>query len=228
MNNNLLATSNGSTGWRPDFRIQSKLPDVKLVRTAFLTNFICGLIFTFIVSFFIHNSYFYLQERSILKESQSFIEQHADENAQIVFQDSIFRKESRLISKINDFFISGANIFPTLIELANFPYEKMFIASMRYSESKTNMDIKNKSNNKKNASKTDDIITIEGSVFGEYNFSLEQINKLLTYINEISKKNNTIKKGEIKDVFRIEKKNEFKFTIEIELNNEITQLQAVL
>jgi len=104
--------------WRPDFKIQSTLPDIKIVRTDFIINAI-AIALMLIAAFTLLQSEYraYSLHRSIASMVQSIGETEAN-NDQSLKESERFRKSAQSVVELQDFFRAPFTAHELLAELA--------------------------------------------------------------------------------------------------------------
>ena len=103
--------------WRPDFKIQSTLPDIKVVRTDFIINAI-AIALMLIAAFTLLQSEYraYSLNHSIASMEQSIVET-AEDNNQNLQESERFRESAQSVEELQDFFRAPFTPHELLAEL---------------------------------------------------------------------------------------------------------------
>ncbi len=91
------------SGWHPNFRDFSQLPDTKVVRTSFFVNVIAAFVMLGVLLFFVYQEYsLHILDKQI-EEWSVKIEQQQGPNGQALASYKRFQEEQRKITEIDEF-----------------------------------------------------------------------------------------------------------------------------
>jgi len=103
--------------WRPDFKIQSTLPDIKIVRTDFTINAIAIALMLIAIFTLLQSEYrAYTLHRSIANMEQN-IEDTEENNDQSLKESERFRQSAQSVVELQDFFRAPFTAHELLAEL---------------------------------------------------------------------------------------------------------------
>ena len=147
--------------WRPDFKIESTLPDIKIVRTDFAVNSVVFVLVLITSALLVQREYqSYLLRRSVGDLEQQL--QSKDlENTKRLKKSGQFRKLAQNIQELQRFFKVPFFAHESIAELVSLKPEDVTFSRVYLSESVTNLG-----GNKINKSKPKVVfeISIEGNV----------------------------------------------------------------
>jgi len=188
--------------WHPNFVNGDRLPDVKLIRTNFLLNFVgvsCALLLSF---YFMAGLLSTTILRFKLGELEDDIAFKQPQNEHYIKQSNLFAKESKTLNFFKDFFVPFVDPVQLLVVISeNYPEEIQF-NSISFSEKDEGSNRKRIKNKKKNGIKREYTLTIEGSIAGSYDDALDQLNNYKDKLSELSEIKPLLKDIEIKNLSR--------------------------
>jgi hypothetical protein len=120
--------------WRPDFRIQSTLPDIKVVRTDFIINFVALALVFVAFSSLLEREYRALSMRGAIEQMQQRIQlaEAADKHSLQLSQR--FRKATQHVLELQRFYNAPLPAHDFLAELALSKPEDLIFSSVALSE----------------------------------------------------------------------------------------------
>ena len=96
--------NNTQFNWRPDFKIEATLPDIKIIRTDFAINAIVLVLVLVTGALLVQREYqSYLLRRSV-GELEQQVNSNSAENTARLQKNSEFRKQARKIQELQQFF----------------------------------------------------------------------------------------------------------------------------
>ncbi len=105
------------SNWHPDFRIADRLPDVKVVRTGFIINFVGVTLPLILLGLLIHNHISLGNYQHSIAELQSEIQAETSANEANLKASQAFTAESAKITDLASFYNRGFDPLPILMEL---------------------------------------------------------------------------------------------------------------
>jgi len=95
-----------SSGWHPNFRDFTQLPDTKVVRTSFFVNGVTGLIACGLLVFFVYQEYTLSLLNKQVDEWTAKIQQQQKPSDQAIALYKQFQEEQRKLGEVSDFLAS--------------------------------------------------------------------------------------------------------------------------
>lgn len=120
--------------WRPDYRISETLPDIKVIRTDFIVNFIsigAVLIYAFFV---IQKEYRAIQISGDVADLESQISSLQSSNKSALSKSREFVKASHLVADIERFYDTPFKPYVFLESLAEIRVEDLIFSSLTFNE----------------------------------------------------------------------------------------------
>jgi hypothetical protein len=132
--------------WRPDFRIQSTLPDIKVVRTGFIINFVviaCVAFALFSVLQSEYQTYTLRNEISVLEE-RTQAAKAADESS--LKQSERFRAAALNVQELQRFYKAPFTAHDLIAELAMLRPDDLIYTRVEFADSVVTVKVKAKGN----------------------------------------------------------------------------------
>ena len=149
--------------WRPDFKIQSTLPDIKVVRTDFIINFIAVALGLIAVFTLLQREYrAYSLRSAITGMEQRLRVSEADDNLNLK-ESARFRESAQSVEELQRFFRAPFVAHESFAELALLKPEGLVFSRMMFSEAVT----KKKGKGKKSKSKAEPKMAYEINITGD-------------------------------------------------------------
>lgn len=105
------------SNWHPDFRIVDRLPDVKVVRTGFIINFVGVTLPLVLFGLLIHNHITLSNYRDSIADLKVEIQAETSTNEANLKSSQAFSAESAKITDLAHFYSRGFDPLPILVEL---------------------------------------------------------------------------------------------------------------
>lgn len=121
--------------WRPNFVNEAKLPDIKVVRTGFLINFVAVAFLLATSGLFIQKEYKIRSTKSAIQALEQQVERAGAENDANLNLSQSFVNEASKIAELEKFFIAPFSGHEFLIELAKFRPEGITLGNISFAES---------------------------------------------------------------------------------------------
>lgn len=126
--------------WRPDFRIQSTLPDIKFIRTGFVINAVAILLMLLLGAVVLQREYRAYSLRSTISELETrILIAEPDDNLNLKVSEH-FRAAARRIEELQIFYSSPITAHEILAELAANKPKDMIFTSVVVNESLAEVD----------------------------------------------------------------------------------------
>jgi hypothetical protein len=120
--------------WRPNFNNPSALPDIKVIRTDFIVNFIAVSLALIVGFYAVQREYrAYSLKQSIGKMEQRIRVAEPDDNLHLA-QSERFRESSRHIVELQKFFVSPTPAHQLLAQLTELKPEGLIFNMVNFSE----------------------------------------------------------------------------------------------
>ncbi len=121
--------------WRPNFVNESKLPDIKVVRTGFAINFVAVAFFLVTCGLVLQREYDIITTKNTIASLEQQIERSSPDNEVNLKRSQDFVTAARKIAEIEKFFIAPFSGQELLIELAQFRPSGVKLANITFTES---------------------------------------------------------------------------------------------
>jgi hypothetical protein len=120
--------------WRPDFKIQSSLPDIKVVRTDFIINFIAVALVLIAVFTLLQREYRAYSLRSSINSMEQRVRlSEADDNLNLK-ESELFRESAQSVDELQRFFRAPFAAHELLAELASLRPEGLIFSRVILTE----------------------------------------------------------------------------------------------
>lgn len=175
--------------WHPDFRITESLPDIKVVRTTFLVNFIMisvALVLAMLVALREVNL---ISKSSQISQLEQDISQRRADNTQAIRTNKEYQAESALAKDVATFYENVYDIPEIFKALSNACPDNIYFQSMAFSHDLVYTGGKR---NRKVGGRTLEI-KLGGVMQGRNNDDVTQINDFRTQIQELDIWNGKLK-----------------------------------
>ncbi len=120
--------------WHPDFRIQDTLPDVKVVRTDFIINFITITAAVLLAGFYGYRKLYSWDLGSRIADVEAQIEQATPENRRNLKNSGDFKKASTQIEDLVKFYSQSEPPLDFLVEISQTRPEYIALSSIEFTE----------------------------------------------------------------------------------------------
>lgn len=120
--------------WRPDYRNPSTLPDIKVVRTDFIINFIAILLVVSIGAFILQREYRAWSVGSAVADMKDRIRMAEPDDSIFLKQSESFRRAGRYIQDLERFYQAPFYAHELLYELSQVHDEDLIFKSLSFSE----------------------------------------------------------------------------------------------
>lgn len=197
--------------WHPDFRMTEHLPDIKVVRTGFLINFVGIVTPLILLGFLVHNHITISNYRHSIATLQAEIDSLSASNEANIKANQAFNAESAKITDLATFYGQGFDPLPILVDL--FENKPPNIAMRRLEFSPLT-----ETENKKQIRRTQ--IILNASLQGSRADALEDLNNYRLQIMELPSISAKVNRIEIAQARRNPNQDLFEFTLQIVLNRE--------
>jgi hypothetical protein len=128
--------------WRPDFKIQSTLPDIKVVRTDFIINFIAVALVLIAVSTLLQREYRAYSLRSAIVGMEKRIRVSEAEDNLSLKESERFRESAQRVEELQRFFRAPFTAHEFLAELSSLKPEGLIFTRVMISEAVTSRKVK--------------------------------------------------------------------------------------
>lgn len=133
----MSSKENTQFNWRPNFKIESTLPDIKLVRTDFAINFVVLVLVLISVAVLIQREYQSYLLRASIGELEQQVRDNNTENNGRLKKSGEFRELARNIQELQRFFKVPFFAHEVMFELTSLKPEDMVFSRVGLSESIT-------------------------------------------------------------------------------------------
>lgn len=203
--------------WHPDFKDEAILPDIKVVRTGFIVNFTAA---SFACFFFIYYFIIMLQlagTGSEVKQLKNFIDTNKAKSAELVIKNAEFIKNSGKLKEVQAFFKDYVNPSKYLVLLSNNSVKNSFFDEVRLTEKDVTID---NSKDKKKTLEHFYILTVLGTIEGEYTKALDSVEDFMERFKNIPEVQGELQDIEAISLKRDPKLNLFTYQIDITLKSK--------
>lgn len=121
--------------WRPNFVIQSELPDIKVVRTEFIINFIAITLALCVAFFLLQREYRAFVLRNTIADMEQQIRVADADDVQNLKSSEAFRGSAQYVIEVEKFFISPLQPYTFLYTLSEIKPEDLIFNSVSLGES---------------------------------------------------------------------------------------------
>lgn len=121
--------------WRPDFRIPASLPDIKVVRTDFIINFIVITILVIVAAFVLQREYRAFAMRGTIDDLERRIRIADSDDSLYLKQNGRFLDASRNVIELESFYFAPFLPHHFMAELIELRPKDLIFKSLEYSES---------------------------------------------------------------------------------------------
>ena len=130
-----MSKSSFQPHWRPDFKIQSTLPDIKVVRTDFIINVIAVALVLIAAVTLLQSEYRAHVLRSSISQMEQRIRTAEAGDNQSLKESERFRKSAQSVEELQRFFQAPFLTHALLAELASLRPEELIFSRVKFSES---------------------------------------------------------------------------------------------
>lgn len=120
--------------WHPDFRIQESLPDVKVVRTGFIINFITLTAAVLLMGLYGYRQLHAWNLSSQIEEVKAEIEVETPENRVNLKQSGEFKQATNLINDLTVFYKQSESVLEFLVEISQSKPDYIALSNIESSE----------------------------------------------------------------------------------------------
>jgi hypothetical protein len=120
--------------WHPDLRIVERLPDTKVVRTAFFLNGVASLVFVTLLLWFAHDRWELHTLNNTIADTQKTISHDKGPSQQAVALWNKFKDEQAKLTIVNDFMTGRPAVSPIILRIQQTLPEKIELTSLEISE----------------------------------------------------------------------------------------------
>lgn len=120
--------------WRPDYRNPSTLPDIKVVRTDFIVNFVAILLALAVGAFLLQREYRVWSIGSTVDDMKQRIRVTEPDDNISIKQSEEFRKAGRYIQDLEKFYQAPFYAHELLVSLSELEEDDLIFTNLRFSE----------------------------------------------------------------------------------------------
>lgn len=123
-----------SPAWHPDFRDQTTLPDVKVVRTSFFINGISALILVGAAVYLVIQEVKRYALQGEVQALEERIEENRTRNEEVLKQHRAFQKEERYLNELTTHLDGSLELSEFLRALGDTLHPRMILSTIRYQD----------------------------------------------------------------------------------------------
>jgi hypothetical protein len=120
--------------WRPDFKIQATLPDIKVIRTDFIINFFALGLLLLTVFFLLQREYHAYSLRATIEDMERRIRVAEADDKDSLQLSARFRKEAARVVELQRFYSSPWPAHEFLAELAQLKPQDLSFSRVQFAE----------------------------------------------------------------------------------------------
>lgn len=121
------------TPWRPNFRQVESLPDIKVVRTDFLLNFVAVTVAAILLGLLVQDVYASMVHGANARDLRSKLEDRRSENTRNLSRSAEFSRQSRQVEEASAFVKVPVTPHDLLLEIASKKPKSIILSSLSYS-----------------------------------------------------------------------------------------------
>jgi len=121
--------------WHPDFRIKSTLPDIKVIRTGFIVNFIMVTLLLVVGAYVLRQEYRAYSLGNTIEDLKERIQNAGTANAANLELSERFRNAAKQIAEVEKFYSSPIQAHEFLAELARMKLDDLALTRIAATES---------------------------------------------------------------------------------------------
>ncbi|MDA9589163.1 hypothetical protein N9V19_00220 [Opitutales bacterium] len=120
--------------WRPNFKIKSSLPDIKVVRTGFIVNFVIITFVLIAIFSLLHRQYYANSLRTTIDLTEARVRQAEPEDRLRLENSERFRKAAQSIEELERFYRAPYFADEFLINISQLKPEGLIFSRLSFSE----------------------------------------------------------------------------------------------
>lgn len=120
--------------WHPNFRIESELPDIKIVRTDFIINGIAGFIALVLLVMFVSQELTLSSQKSTLENLETEVESLSQGNAANLKKSAAFKKIGPLMSDLERFYMTPIDPLEMVMQISKLTPESVLLTNLQLDE----------------------------------------------------------------------------------------------
>ena len=200
-----------SAPWHPDFRDESQLPSIKMVRVDFLMRLLLPFasatcLFLGAISYYSHSSA--IAEIDAIEEE---IAEAMVQDAKNLKENQLLLKNLRVLEDLKKFYANSLNVAQLLVGVSEHVTDQMIFESINFEPIDTPVDKKSNKDKKD----LDYALTIKGMVEGSYGQAIELVNQYVEHLNKSTKLKKSLKEVEIISLERNPELNLFTYELKL-------------
>ncbi|MEM9026230.1 MAG: hypothetical protein AAGB06_04775, partial [Verrucomicrobiota bacterium] len=122
--------------WHPDFRIESELPDIKIIRTDFIINGIAGFIALLMLVMVVSREFSLRSKHAILEDLVSEVADLERGNSKNLNDSTTFKAVAPLLTDLEKFYLSPIDPVEIVVEVAKILPEGVLLERIDLNEVK--------------------------------------------------------------------------------------------